>query len=463
MTLEAKYQYTHFIYPFIIKDKKYKDFLKTILIKESQWTFNFDEYFKDESLYGFFLPYMRKFLFPTLFLSKDDIRNFKSLSLNKKASLLSNTSCISFEYNLSNIKTGHVSGREYNAINFDISSIRLICFQSGICFLDIKTQVDEDKDYIEFSKILDFNHFFRLLTPKVISSNINNVNIKGKNIDKIANISLFINSVMSGFEDNDIEKIFYDKMFTYTYVCIDQKYWSNYEDFEKIKNDFFKLQYVIDGKNSSEFSKYNEQLNENMYSRWQYSTFGFSNESGVLFVSDKDRYNITTMPYDFERTYMYMLYLALYQKISLINFSQALLQSDKTMIKTLNKKLTDFTHYTWFNQITNSEHGNDIWNKWKKAFKLEELYDEVHKEYMEYYSQIRASNQEKINLMLITLSITSLIISGISIVYRSLNVSSKLLEDIVTYLILMVACMYPLFLIIRKILYKLEKKVKRGY
>ena len=68
--------------------------------------------------------------------------------------------------------------------------------------------------------------------------------------------------------------------------------------------------------------------------------FGFSRESGVVFVSDKEKYDITRMPYNFEKRYLYMVLIALYQRISLINFSQNLMRQDKTAVKKLKKNLS---------------------------------------------------------------------------------------------------------------------------
>lgn len=95
-----------------------------------------------------------------------------------------------------------------------------------------------------------------------------------------------------------------------------------------------------------------------------------------------------------------MVLIALYQRISLINFSQNLMRQDKTAVKKLKKNLTQFTNSSWFGQITNSEHGMDIWKLWQKAFGLPELYDEVHKEYLEYYDYVVSNNQSRISMIL---------------------------------------------------------------
>lgn len=458
MSLNVKYQYTHFIYPFVVEEKDYNSFLTSILSREKEWSLYIHNYETDKESYDFFLPYMKRFLFPTLFWTSQYEKQFKAMSLNKKVYNISKLSCITFDYQLSNIKTGTLStGRHYDTINFDISSIKLIVFKDGICFLDIKTEIEEPEEYIDFNSLLDFNYSFRKLTPRGIAD-INKISkMRARNIDKIENIAIFINSIISGFETKDIEKIYYDKMFTYSYACVDE--WKNEDDFEKIKNDFLKFQYVMSSKSSAIFNKDCKRLNDNMYSRWQYSMFGFSKESGVVMVSDKEKYNITRMPYNFEKKYMYMLLLAFYQRIMLINFSQDLAKKDKSMARNLTNKFTKFTHFSWFSQITNSEHGMDIWENWIKAFKLKDLFDEVHKEYLEYYDFVRASGQDRFNLVLMLTYVVNIMFNGISLFASIFNFREHWLAPLILVLMIIGVLSYPIYLIGRWVKHKMENRI----
>lgn len=455
MELKAKYQYTHFIYPFVVEDKNYISFINSLISKNKLWKMYVSESQNDEELYNFYLPYMRRFLFPTIFWSSEYKKQFKMMSNFKKANVVSKLSCVTFEYNLANIKTGSVEAKRFGEIDFDISKISLICFEPGICFLDIKTEIEYDDEFIDFNKILDFNHTFRNLTPRAIDKVNSSALIKAKNIDKIESIAKFIKSVTQGFETTDLEKIYYDKMFTYSYVCI--KDWENPDDINKFENEFYKLQYVMESKSTAIFNKDFEKLKENTYSRWDYSKFGFSRESGIVMVSDKEKYDITRMPYMYEKTYLYMLLLAFYQRISLINFSQDLLKEDKTMVKTLKKRFTKFTNISWFSQITNSEHGMDVWRKWQQAFELHTLFEEVRKEYMEYYDFVVANGQERINQILMIMYAVSVIFTGLSIFMQYFSSKEILfLEPIVFILILMCILSYPLYKCLSYIKHKLE-------
>lgn len=81
MHIKAKYQYTHFLYPFVIDSEKYPYFIESILKKTKEWTMVYHQYKSDEESYDFFLPYMRKFLFPSLFWDKKYIKNLKRKEL----------------------------------------------------------------------------------------------------------------------------------------------------------------------------------------------------------------------------------------------------------------------------------------------------------------------------------------------------------------------------------------------
>ena len=339
MSLNVKYQYTHFIYPFVVEDKDYNSFLASILKQDRDWTLCMHNYETDKESYDFFLPYMKRFLFPTLLWNSSNEKSFKKMTLPKRVETVARLSCATFDYQLDNIKTGSLSfSRQTGAINFDISSIKLIVFKGGICFLDIKTEIEEPDEFIDFNTLLDFNNSFRKLTPRGIGNLSRITKMKARNIDKIENIAIFIKSIISSFETKDVERIYYDKMFTYSYACVDE--WKQEKDFDKIQNDFLKFQYVMSSKSSAIFNKNHKKLEESMYSRWQYYMFGFSKESGVVLVSDKEKYNITRMPYNFEKKYLYMLLLAFYQRIMLINFSQDLAKKDKSMARNLTNKFT---------------------------------------------------------------------------------------------------------------------------
>lgn len=450
----CKYQYTHFIYPFVVEEKKYDKFLERIISDKKNWNVKLYDANADYDVYSFFLPYIKKFLFQPLFWKTEDRKNFKKYDIKKKMSFLKKMPCITFDYNLKNIKVGNVNtnGEE---ISFDISSIRLIVFEPGICFIDFKTEIEVYEKYINFDNILDFNYIFKEITPRG-DTKIQFNKIRANKIDDIKSIASFIKRITDGYETEDIDRIYYDRMFTYSYVCLDKDEWNKPEDFKMLENDFYKLQYVQEGKSESLFNTECEKLLENRYSRWQYSMFGFSRESGVVMVSEVEKYNITKLPHDFEKVYIYMVLLGLYQRISLINFSQELLKSSQQRVKNMQHKLTKFVHFTWFSQITNSEHGTDLWKKWQQAFGLNELFEEVHKEYQEYYDEIVAERQNGINTVLMIVYIVSAVFAGLAVFAEQIQFQGTWMEPFLYISLIIAILSYPAYLV-----YKLFRRVKK--
>ena len=77
MELKTKYQYTYFIYPYIIKQNEYNKYLKKLLNNPNFAMKIFDKE-KDEDLYSYFLPKVRDTMFWTMNYDKN---NFMKLDL----------------------------------------------------------------------------------------------------------------------------------------------------------------------------------------------------------------------------------------------------------------------------------------------------------------------------------------------------------------------------------------------
>ena len=132
------------------------------------------------------------------------------------------------------------------------------------------------------------------------------------------------------------------------------------------------------------------------------------------------------------------------------------MKQDKNAIKDLKKQLTQFTNSSWFGQVTNSEHGMDIWKAWQEAFGLDELYNEVHKEYLEYYDYVVSNNQSRISSILMIFYVVNIVFGGIQMLSNKINI-----EDIEVYIIIIMifcALAYPMYYVISWIKHKFETK-----
>ena len=155
MELKTKYEYTYFIYPYVIKESKYLKYLMKLL-KDKNCELRIFKKDKDMDIYSFFSHRTREYMFETFNYSKIKIKQLEELPLETKAAILARNGCTMFEYTIPRDIQGKV--QEKNGIFFKIPKVEIICFNTGICFLCVKTNI-EDSD--KFSDLLNFNYKFR--------------------------------------------------------------------------------------------------------------------------------------------------------------------------------------------------------------------------------------------------------------------------------------------------------------
>ncbi|MBC8060897.1 MAG: hypothetical protein H7Y18_09545 [Clostridiaceae bacterium] len=462
MNLKTTYHYSYFVYPFLISNGRYKEFLGKFLLDEKKWALSIMNETDDIDTHSYFLPYVKKFLFPTLYWSSDYRQQFDDMSYNKKLEKISKLTSIKFQYNIDESKENNYKFSKLD-INFKILKIELVCFEPGICFLIFKTELDK-ADFIYSNDILDFNYKFRTINPRYLKKKKSQgIFLMNEEFNDVEDLSSFIDHLLYGYEDVEKENIYFDRLFTYSYMCLDKDEWNEEKSLKDIINEFYKYQYVLPGKFDATFDADFKGIKENIYTRWKYSIYGFSRESGVVFASQKELFNRNKLPIYYETMYFYIFLLAFYQRIALILFSQELMSSGRNKMGNLKQRFTRFTHFSWFSQITNSEQGMDIWKKWQKSFDLISLFDEVQKEYSEYYDYTVARGQEKINMLLIVIYTISVLLTGMTLLldFQVIDTKNNLVKLFLVFIIGLTISSYPVFIIIKmlnKYIFKLKNK-----
>ena len=146
MELKLKYQYTYFIKPFMIKENKYEKYLLS-LINNKNCKLKIFEKERDLNLYSYFIQNVREYFFPTFYFDKNKINNLEKISNKMKSVILSKLHCNVFEYLIDEEIQGKVSDEE--SIFFNIDKIEIICLDTGICFLVIKTDIANSEKFSE--------------------------------------------------------------------------------------------------------------------------------------------------------------------------------------------------------------------------------------------------------------------------------------------------------------------------
>lgn len=389
MELKTNYQYSYFIYPFAIKEENYKRYIKN-LIKNKKFKIKFFDYFKDVELYKYFVPTVKQDFFQDFSFDKEKINKFNKLSYGQQIKILENQNCLIFEYLLKKQIQGKIE--EKDGIFFTIPKIELICFNTGICFLSIKTHLEETNN---FSDILNFNYKF------------NNIKLENKNIKKIKDIKIQtdmfenmteISSIIEEITGKKIEgrklDIDEDLFLTYTYVCIEANQWNNENSFENIENEFVKLAEVK--KSNTNINVDYEKLS--VLTNSSFMKIRINDKCAAVICSSADVSNYTVLPELYENQYFYTYILALHQRYYLKKLNRDFdFKTENTI-----KKFIKFTNTLWISEITSNSFGQKFYKRCKEKLNLEELFAQVKTKYDIYYKKLNIEkNRVKENTILI--------------------------------------------------------------
>ena len=407
MELKTRYQYTYFIYPYIIEKNRYSKYLHNLL-HNNKCKLRIFEKQKDLDIYNKFLPKVRRFMFPTFDFSEYKRKKFEELDEGLQATILQKYPCTIFEYNLGKNIQGK-AGRE-GGIFFRIEKIEIICFYTGECFISLKTMI-EDLD--QFDDVLNFNYKFKDIKSEFISmKQFDNIKIQASEFEDIHKITDLIDELVG----ENVRNINIDsnKFLTFSYTCIDQNNWNKNRKFDDIKHQFYKYTNVLPSNYNLniEFSKEDKKVD--IIDKWEFIKFGFSNQATTLFTSGVDTFNYTKLPFLYEKVYIYMYILQLYKKIHI----QKLIEEYKsaTKVSSLRKEFLNFTENVWTQEITTDDMGGLLCNSWSEKLQLERLYLKLKNSYDILYKEANIEKTAKSNKVIMVVLITSLILNVINFV-----------------------------------------------
>ena len=402
MELKINYQYTYFIYPYAIKQTKYKKYI-TNMLKNKRYKLELFDSFKDIDLYNYFLPSVRNSMFQDFTFTKEKINAFNKLSNSNKYRELLNQNCITFEYNLEEVMQGKI--QEKDGIFFKILKIEIVCLKNGICFLLFKTHIEETD---KFSDLLNFNYKFGNINLENKSlKKLEQIKIQTDAFSNIKKISEIITDI-TGKRVNSRNIDINDDMFlTYSYVCIDSENWNKDTDFENIKNEFIKLSNVLPS-NTNVNVDYDKLT---MITNSSFMRLRINNKGSFLICSSTDQNNYTKIPSIYERQYLYTYLISLGQRYYLKKLRKEF-NNKKQNKKTLNKFI-NFTKDIWINEVTTEGLGQKIYKRCKEKMNLEELYYEVKVKYDTFYKNLKIEKNEKQNKVIIIMLIVAILL-GIS-------------------------------------------------
>lgn len=407
MELKAKYQYTYFIKPFIIEKSQYSRYLLDLLNNKNCKLKIFEKE-KDLNLYSYFLPNIREYFFPTFSFNKNQISELEENKNDINAIMLSKLHCNIFEYILEQKVQGKVN--EENGIFFNIDKIEIVCLDTGICFLIIKTNV-ENSD--KFADILNFNYKLKdINTDYKQLKDYNNIKVQTDTFGNMDEFSEFIDNITGVNNSSKLKDIdLYNKrFFVYTYTCIDQENWNNEDDFKNIENEFIKYSNVLSNNSTLEFNNNEFENSFQTIKPFKYAKFGFTKQSASLITSSADINNYTKILFEYENEYLYTLLIPLYERIYLKKLENNFKEKESL------EEFSKFTEELWTHEITNSLTGTMFFNKWKEVFELRDIYNQIKNKYEVTYKELKVDNNAKTNRVIAMALAVSLVLNVINFI-----------------------------------------------
>ncbi len=407
MELKTNYQYTYFLHPFVIKEGKYQKYILKML-RDKDFKLKTFQKEKDFKMYQYFLPKTREFLFSSFSFGSSRLKKLEDLPDETRAALLSKYPCNIFEYRIKKDIQGKVE--DSKGIFFTISKIEIVCFETGICFLVMKTNVEDDTS---FSNILNFNCKFRDINGEATLDAYDNIRLQTNSFSNIETFREFIRKVTgSNLEALKLD-IDTERFLTYSYICIDQEAWSSTADFEKIAHHYIRFANVLPADNSRKL----EEEKITTISSWKYAKLALSKLGVMLFSSSEDMNNYTILPDEFENQFLYTYIINLYKKIYLKKIELKL--KDPKQVKKARKEFIDFTKDLWIREITDDETGTMLNHRISDTLELETLYSQVKNKYDILYKDLNIEKNR-----------TSTIVMG-------LVLAASLIFNILNFIVLM--------------------------
>jgi hypothetical protein len=403
MELKTKYQYTYFVHPFVVKENKYQKYLLK-LIKDKNCNLKIFRKEKELRLYQYFLPKIREFLFSSFRFSKSKIKQLEELPVETRAAILAKTPCTIFEYSLEKDIQGKTE--KERGIFFNIRRIEIVCFNTGICFLCMKTAVESSDN---FADLLNFNYKFRDVNQGFSDlTKYDNIRLQTDTFADVNGFAEFIENLTG----DDIQTTKYNvdsqRLLTYSYACIDQVAWNEEKCFENINYNFTKFANFLPADNSY---KYNHRK-AICLSKMKFAKLGISKQGMVLFASSADISNYTILPEEFEEEYFYTYIFNLYKRIYLKKLSVDF--KNKNNLNNTRKQFINFTKTIWIEEITEDEVGTIINNKLNNVYELDSLYSEVKNRYDVLYKELNIERNNKYNMLMIIMVAALLVVNLIN-------------------------------------------------
>lgn len=392
MELKTKYQYTYFIYPYLIEEKNYQKYLYKLLKNKNCRLKMFDQT-KDTKIDSYFLPEIKNKMFWSLGMSNQNLKSYNAMDKKMQSLVLSHKYCNIFEYILNKDVQGKIG--EKDGIFFDINKVEIVCYNTGVCFVLIKTVLNTGSN---FRDVLNFNYKFRDIQSKIKNDKeFENIKIQTQKFDNMQKFSDFLTQIVG--KNILAPKINLDtnRLITYAYTCLENDSWNETTDLLNLEKQFEKYRTV---KPSNEHINNTTLQKENIYKQ-KYMYYGFTPNSTVLLTSGKNIQNYNKILFEYENVQLYHYLYYLHQKIYLKKIDYEI--KNATNFENIKNKFIQFAKNDWICDITNNTMGVKLEKYFKKELNLNEAFSQIKIKHDLLYKDYKINKNNKKNNWIIAI------------------------------------------------------------
>lgn len=348
----------------------------------------------------YFMPYIRRFLFPEAEPSKASASACKRYQLDFERTGLPREGTLSGFDNQ--------DGHPFQA-PFEFKRIELMLFGYNIGFLVIELKCLSEMTTFADQMILA--GLFRMLAPYVVGQKLPVLTLDGKSL----NVPQLVSNLLSEaggrtpgvlattpaqVAEFPVSLFYDDRMMTYCFSCLSGKLPTS--DLIQLDRGMRKqtiIPFDDDSVQKSQIAR--EQGDEQwLQCRWQ----GFTKEGGVLVAFDNEEFNRIHLPNYFTTYYFDVFIFATLQRAALLNLNERLSDipnltedtwSSRKVLRKLRHDILLFRNQCCFSQVTLRERGLQLWRKWMSAYDNETLMTEVDHQSKELESYFQSVSRER--------------------------------------------------------------------
>lgn len=390
---------TYFIYPYVVSEKKFNKYLCKLL-HDKNCELKMFEKSKYPDLYTYFLPKVRSYMFSALEFNKNKIDALEQFDNNMQANLLAKYPCTIFEYKISKDIQGKIGKKD--GIFFVIDKIEIICFSSGICFLNIKTKLNEDSS---LKDLCNFNYKFRNINSSIKEND--NIKIQTDTFQDVKELSELIKDIIGNNILSKNLNIDAEKFMIHSFACV------NENDFNSLDDEmFYKLANVLEADYKIDYKMQNEMYK---LEKLQHIKYGCTSAGNIMITSSIDMSNSKKIQDEYQNEYLYNYIFELYKKIYLMKISNEFDINNK--FETVRQKFIEFTQTIWIEEATNDEIGDELSEQWDSILKLDKIFIEVKQKYDLMYKNVNVEKTAKSNKWIVAILIILVIINMINCIH----------------------------------------------